>query len=326
MKPKVVINWNRAHASTGVNKGFRLNGRALHQFRTPQILFGKSYGSCEVLLQPGTRVLTQISCSVGEPTDARPGDGIMTVSVWISPSATGEMGGGGSQRPALIARTIEKLFKEHRVVDLESLCIKYGEKVWVLRADIHFLDMNGCLSEAAALSVLGALLTFRRPEAFIDKETEQVTVLSIEESVPVKVSLRYLPVLTSFVITDLGQVLIEPDQEEEDIFPGKLLVGINDSKELCFLHLTYPFRNLVLSDLTKMAQEKCMERIEWIKQLAQADEERRQVPLYERRKTQLRSEGRSIKIPSSVLPQSTTASDLEVMKDLSLAEPNVIKT
>jgi len=55
----------------------------------------------------------------------------MTVSVWISPSATGEMGGGGSgsQKPALIARTIERLFKEHRVVDLESLCIKFGERV-----------------------------------------------------------------------------------------------------------------------------------------------------------------------------------------------------
>lgn len=53
----------------------------------------------------------------------------MTVSVWISPAATGDMAGGGSQKPALLARTIEKLFKEHRVVDLESLCIKYGEKV-----------------------------------------------------------------------------------------------------------------------------------------------------------------------------------------------------
>jgi exosome complex RNA-binding protein Rrp42 (RNase PH superfamily) len=55
----------------------------------------------------------------------------MTVSVWVSPAATGEMGGGGktANKSALIARTLEKIFKDHRVVDLESLCIKFGERV-----------------------------------------------------------------------------------------------------------------------------------------------------------------------------------------------------
>lgn len=38
---------------------------------------------------------------------------------------------GSSQKPALIARTIERLFKDNKAVDLESLCIRFGEKVSV---------------------------------------------------------------------------------------------------------------------------------------------------------------------------------------------------
>lgn len=73
----------------------------------------------------------KVSASVGEPSDSRPGEGIMTISTWISPTATGEIGSGGSnsKKPAIIARILEKLFKEHKVVDLDSLCIKFGEKV-----------------------------------------------------------------------------------------------------------------------------------------------------------------------------------------------------
>jgi len=53
---------------------------------------------------------------------------MLTVSVWVSPAATGEMV-GNSLRPALIARALEKLLRDNRAVDTESLCIKFGEKV-----------------------------------------------------------------------------------------------------------------------------------------------------------------------------------------------------
>lgn len=77
--------------------------------------------------------------------------------------------------------------------------------------------MNGCLSETAALAVLGGLLTFRRPEAYIDKETNQLVVLSLEESTPVKVHTHHLPVLISFALVDGKTFLVEPDQEEEEV-------------------------------------------------------------------------------------------------------------
>jgi len=302
MRPKLVPNCNRAISLLGAEKGFRLNGRTPKEFRPFQMTFGKSYGSAEVIFQPITRVLTQVSCSIGEPNDSRPGEGIMTVSVWISPTATGEMGGGGSQRPALIARTLEKLFKEHKVVDLESLCIKFGEKVWVLRVDVHILDTNGCLTEAAALSVLGALLTFKRPQAYIDVNTDELVVLSIEDSTPVRLHLHHLPVLTSFSLSQGNRLLAEPDHQEEEVLPGKLVVGINDSKELCFLHLTNIIEHDVLTEATRLAEEKCLERINWVKELVAADDEVRKVPVYVQRLTAPRSTGAVIDIPPIQIP------------------------
>jgi exosome complex RNA-binding protein Rrp42 (RNase PH superfamily) len=71
-----------------------------------------------------------VSATIGEPNESRPGEGAVSVSVWVSPAATGDMV-GSSGRPSLIARSLERLFKENRAVDLESLCIKFGEKVGV---------------------------------------------------------------------------------------------------------------------------------------------------------------------------------------------------
>jgi exosome complex RNA-binding protein Rrp42 (RNase PH superfamily) len=76
--------------------------------------------------------------------DSRPGEGVFTVSVWVSPAATGEMV-GNSQRPALIARTIERLFKENKAVDLESLCIRFGEKVKVIYQKVNNCNLIICV-------------------------------------------------------------------------------------------------------------------------------------------------------------------------------------
>lgn len=76
--------------------------------------------------------------------------------------------------------------------------------------------MNGCLPEAAVLSVLGSLLTFRRPNAYVDPDTEELVVESMEESTPVKLHLFQLPVLTSFALCE-GILLAEPCQDEEEV-------------------------------------------------------------------------------------------------------------
>ncbi|ODN05042.1 Protein RRP45A [Orchesella cincta] len=282
MRPKTIANCTRSLVKGGAKNGIRLGARGLHEFRTAKISFGNSVGSCEAVLLPGTRVFAQASAAIGEPSDSRPGEGSFTISVWVSPAATGEMV-GNSEKPSAIARTLERMFKENRAVDLESLCIKFGELAWILRVDVHVIDMNGCLQDAAALAVLGALLTFQRPQAQIDINTDELVVLPLAESTPVELHLFHLPAVTSFALCD-DVLLAEPCQEEEDILPGKLLVGVNDSKELCHLHLTHPIDQELLLEATKLAQVQCLERLNMLKQLVEEVKAQREIPVYKRPK------------------------------------------
>lgn len=87
--------------------------------------------------------------------------------------------------------------------------------------DVHIIDMNGCLQETAALAVLGALLTFQRPQAQIDVNTDELVVLPLEESNPVELHLFHLPALTSFALCD-DILLAEPCHEEEEVIKFKI--------------------------------------------------------------------------------------------------------
>jgi exosome complex RNA-binding protein Rrp42 (RNase PH superfamily) len=78
--------------------------------------------------------------------------------------------------------------------------------------------MNGCLQESAALAVLGALTTFRRPNAYIDPDTDKLVLESIEESTPIKLHLFHFPIVTSFALCN-GILLAEPNHEEEEVCP-----------------------------------------------------------------------------------------------------------
>lgn len=64
------------------------------------------------------------------------------------------------------------------------------------------------------------------------------------------------------------------------IFPGKLVIGLNDSKELCYLHTTNVIAEDTLLEATKLAQAKCIERANWIKDLATKYINDRDVPVY----------------------------------------------
>ena len=77
--------------------------------------------------------------------------------------------------------------------------------------------MNGCVHEAAAMAVLGSLLTFQRAQAYVDSNTNELVVLPLEESTPVKLHFFHYPVLTSFVLTPCGKFLAEPDEDEEEV-------------------------------------------------------------------------------------------------------------
>lgn len=98
-----------------------------------------------------------------------------------------------------IQRTLEKTFKSGRAVDMESLCVITGQRVWNIRVDVHILGDDGNVLDAVMLSTLASLTDFRRPDVQVSAEQE-VTIFSTFERHPVPLSLHHLPLSVSFGI------------------------------------------------------------------------------------------------------------------------------
>ena len=73
------------------------------------------------------------------------------------------------------------MFQESNVIDLETLCVIPGEKVYVINCHINVLDNGGNLIDAIGYATFHALKHFRRPfvtvvgnvvKEYLDKERE----------------------------------------------------------------------------------------------------------------------------------------------------------
>lgn len=102
----------------------------------------------------------------------------------------------------LVSRLIEKAMRRSRALDTEGLCIVAGEKVWSVRVDIHFLDHDGNLVDAACIAAITALLHFRRPDVTV--VGEEVTIHTLEQRNPVPLSIHHIPICTTFAFFDNG--------------------------------------------------------------------------------------------------------------------------
>ena len=75
-------------------------------------------------------------------------------------------------------------------------------QVWAVRVDVHVLDNCGNMADAAALSALGALLAFRRPDVTVGPgetgDVQAVTVHSPDVREPVPLSIHHLPLAVTF--------------------------------------------------------------------------------------------------------------------------------
>lgn len=78
-------------------------------------------------------VTAQVSCEIQEPKSSRPSEGILNINVELTAlSAPNVELGRQSDQAILLNRMLEKCIKDSKAIDLESLCIKVGEKVYIL--------------------------------------------------------------------------------------------------------------------------------------------------------------------------------------------------
>ncbi|CCE63308.1 hypothetical protein TPHA_0E02160 [Tetrapisispora phaffii CBS 4417] len=222
----------------------RLDGRSFDKFRDVDISFGKEYGDATVTLGK-TKVQCRVSCSITQPYEDRPFEGLFIISTEMSPMAGPQFENGSNtgDDEVLCSRIIEKAIRRSGALDVEGLCIVAGSKCWAIRADVHVLDCDGGIIDASCLAVICALLHFRKPDVSI--LGEQVTVHPINEREPVALGILHIPICVTFSFFNPQDVeenikgagnneiaIIDATLKEESLRDGVLTVTLNKNREV----------------------------------------------------------------------------------------------
>ncbi|KFQ99654.1 Exosome complex component RRP45, partial [Opisthocomus hoazin] len=210
----------------------RLDGRQCYDYRNVRVSFGADYGCCVVELGK-TRVLAQVSCELVPPKPNRPTEGILFFNLELSPmAAPGFEPGRQSELLVKLNRLIERCLRDSKCIDTESLCVVAGEKVWQIRLDLHLLNHDGNIIDAASIAGIVALCHFRRPDVSV--QGEEVTVYTPEERDPVPLSIHHMPICVSFAFFQQGTyLLVDPSEREERVMDGLLVIAMNKHREIC---------------------------------------------------------------------------------------------
>lgn len=220
-----------------IKAAIRADGRGETQYRPLNISFGPDYGSCLTSIG-NSKVFTQISATIGEPRMTRPSEGILNIRVDLSMLGSANYDTSrNSEECVQLSRLLHKGIRDARCLDLESLCIISGERVWHIQVDVSVLNHEGNLIEAASVSALAALSHFRRPEVSVDDGT--VIVHPFEMRDPIKFTILHLPFLMKFAFFKEATICyVDPSEDEEKFCDGYLIVGATIFKDITLLHIS----------------------------------------------------------------------------------------
>ncbi|KAE8630486.1 hypothetical protein XENTR_v10000838 [Xenopus tropicalis] len=232
MKETPLSNCERAFLLQAIAERKRLDGRQTYDYRNIKITFGTDYGCCIVELGK-TRVLCQVSSEIVTPKMNRPTEGILFFDLAISPMAfPGFEMGRNSELSVKLNRLLERCLRNSKCIDTESLCVAAGEKVWQIRVDLHLLNHEGNIIDAASIAAIAGLCHFRRPDVSV--QGEEVTVYTPEERDPVPLSIHHMPICVSFAFFQQGiYLLVDPSEREERVMDGLLVISMNKHREIC---------------------------------------------------------------------------------------------
>lgn len=195
--------------------GKRADGRGFDDFRDiiiePNII-GKAEGSARVRIG-NTQVVAGIKMDVGEPYPDTPDSGVMSTAAELIPLASPDFEAGPPREDAIeLARVVDRGIRESQVIELEKLCIEPNEKVWIIFIDLHIIDHDGNLFDAASLAALAALMTTKVPAERFE----------LGEDYPLP--LRDPPVSCTSVKYS-GAFIMDPSLDEEEVAEARLTVA-----------------------------------------------------------------------------------------------------
>ena len=215
-----------------LNKGERIDGRALDEYRPIEIdanvVPAKAEGSALVRLGD-TSVVAGVKVLTGEPYPDAPDEGVTMVTAEMSPIASPLFELGPPKEDAIeLARVVDRGVRESEMVDAKSLCIQEGKKVYMVFADVYPLEYDGNLIDASSIAVNAALMSTRYPEIKIEdgKEVETGKILKL----PIN------NIAIEHTVSKIGgNLIIDPVLREEFVQDCRLTMAVDEKENFTAL-------------------------------------------------------------------------------------------
>lgn len=220
----------RKHLLSALAQNSRFDGRKLEEYRSVRVersVSETAEGSARVHIG-NTDIFAGVKLSIGEPYPDTPDEGSLMIGAELIPMASPlfELGPPGIVAVEL-ARVVDRAIRESKAIDVKKLCIKKGEKIWIVSVDVVPVNDDGNLFDAAALATLAALQDTRFPK-YEDDELDYRT--------KTKKQLPLLKLPISVTVHKIGNLfLVDPTPEEEEVSDARLTVAMTPSGELCAL-------------------------------------------------------------------------------------------
>ena len=249
---------SKSHIIGLLNKGTRLDGRGLLEYRKPisvNLNISKSAeGSAKVEIG-GTVVLAGVKMEVSKPYPDSPDQGGLMVNTELIPLSNPEFESGPPGIQAIeLSRVVDRGIRESKAIDNKKLCIEVGEKAWTVIVDIIPLNDEGNLFDASSLAALAALKNVKFPKLNEDGSVDYKE--KTEESLP----LNKEPV--SVTICKIGDhLIVDPLTEEELVIDARLTVATDEKEEIVAMQKggEVPLSEEDIAKMIEIGIEKCNE-------------------------------------------------------------------
>lgn len=203
-----------------IERDIREDGRKLEEYRKitveENISPKSAEGSARVRIGD-TEVIAGVKMDIGEPFPDSEDEGVLVVNAELIPLASPDFESGPPGIDSIeLARVVDRGIRESHVLDMENLCVKKGEKVWILNVDIYPINDAGNLFDAAFLAAMAALKNTRIPNLKNDK----VEYGTKGKELPLK---KTVTECTVFNIKD--KFILDPTKDEEKAAEARLTVA-----------------------------------------------------------------------------------------------------
>jgi exosome complex component RRP42 len=217
MSEDVIAEIKRDYIYSLASQGDRADGRKFDEFRPISVEVGviqKAEGSARVKIGD-SQVVVGVKVQPGEPFADTPDKGVIITNLELVPLASPSFETGPPREDAIeLARVVDRGVRESEAIDLSKLCIESGQKVWMVFIDVHVLDHDGNLMDAASLGAIAALMNTKMPNAKFGMGED--TKLPLDD-VPVAIT----------AVNIGGVIMLDPSLDEENVASCKLTVITN---------------------------------------------------------------------------------------------------